>query len=137
MFEIDIGLEREKSADEILEEEVKEEEEEDVEDVDNDDDDRFGRCTGWVSLPGLENKKTSARASADRQFFYVNGRPVDYPKIAKRTKPQCFAMFFCIEKKRRVRSPCRFRQENTYFLAGFRFSHVFHDVFLRYFPGVF
>ena len=80
VFEIDIGLEREKSADEILEEEVKEEEEEDV---DNDDDDRFGRCTGWVSLPGLENKKTSARASADRQFFYVNGRPVDYPKIAK------------------------------------------------------
>jgi len=80
VFEIDIGLEREKSADEI-EEEVKEEEEE-AEDVDTDDD-RFGRCTGWVSLPGLENKKTSARASADRQFFYVNGRPVDYPKIAK------------------------------------------------------
>ena len=80
VFEIDIGLEREKSADEI-EEEVKEEEEE-AEDVDTDDD-RFGQCTGWVSLPGLENKKTSARASADRQFFYVNGRPVDYPKIAK------------------------------------------------------
>jgi DNA mismatch repair protein PMS2 len=80
VFEIDIGLEREKSADEI-EEEVKEEEEA-AEDVDTDDD-RFGRCTGWVSLPGLENKKTSARASADRQFFYVNGRPVDYPKIAK------------------------------------------------------
>ena len=71
VFEIDFCLEREKSIDEI---EVEEDEDEDY---------RFGRCKGWVSLPGLENKITSARASADRQFFYVNGRPVDYPKIAK------------------------------------------------------
>ena len=71
VFEIDLCLEREKSIDEI---EVEEDEDEDY---------RFGRCKGWVSLPGLENKITSARASADRQFFYVNGRPVDYPKIAK------------------------------------------------------
>ena len=80
VFEIDISLEREKSADEI---EIEKENVEYGEGDDDDDDDRFGRCRGWVSLPGLENKKTSARASADRQFFYVNGRPVDYPKIAK------------------------------------------------------
>ncbi|BFI23248.1 radial spoke head protein 10B [Marchantia polymorpha subsp. ruderalis] len=34
---------------------------------------------GFVSKPGAG----CGRASGDRQFFYVNGRPVDMPKVAK------------------------------------------------------
>ncbi|GLJ47147.1 hypothetical protein SUGI_0995380 [Cryptomeria japonica] len=34
---------------------------------------------GFVSKPG----SGSGRASGDRQFFYVNGRPVDMPKVTK------------------------------------------------------
>lgn len=57
--------------------------EEDLEEEEEEDDYNLGVAKGWVSIPGLDGQKTSARASADRQFFYVNGRPVDYPKIAK------------------------------------------------------
>lgn len=34
---------------------------------------------GWVS----KATAGSGRAAGDRQFFYINGRPVDLPKAAK------------------------------------------------------
>eukprot|EP01018_Ginkgo_biloba_P035176 Gb_20030 [translate_table: standard] len=37
------------------------------------------RIEGFLSKPG----SGSGRASGDRQFFYVNGRPVDMPKVSK------------------------------------------------------
>ncbi|KAH9299316.1 hypothetical protein KI387_030998, partial [Taxus chinensis] len=37
------------------------------------------RIEGFVSKPG----SGSGRASGDRQFFFVNGRPVDMPKVTK------------------------------------------------------
>ena len=42
---------------------------------------RSGECTvsGFVSLPS----PGSGRATSDRQFFYVNGRPVDLPRAAR------------------------------------------------------
>ena len=41
---------------------------------------------GYVSMPGCAfngEKTNSGRASGDRQFFYVNGRPVDLPRFSK------------------------------------------------------
>ena len=41
---------------------------------------------GYVSMPGSAfngEKTNSGRASGDRQFFYVNGRPVDLPRFSK------------------------------------------------------
>jgi len=41
--------------------------------------------TGWVSKPGAG----CGRAAGDRQFLYVNGRPVDLPRICK-TLNECY-----------------------------------------------
>ena len=44
----------------------------------------FAGCTvsGFVSLPA----PGAGRATGDRQFFYLNGRPVDLPRLAKALK---------------------------------------------------
>ena len=38
-----------------------------------------GRCVGFVSLPA----PGCGRASGDRQFLYLNGRPVDLPRVCR------------------------------------------------------
>ena len=74
----------------------------------------------------LANEKTRKRT----MFCGILVDLQAHPKIATRTKSARFAAFLCIKKERWVRSPCRFRRENTYCFGGFPFSHVFYDVLL-------